>query len=326
MKALYLMDQIPNISDLEFELVDLPQPTVKENDCLIKVAGSGINPSDALATTGYFKHAVVPRILGRDFSGTVEKGPMGMEGKKVWGTGGAAGIATNGTHAEYITLPSNALSTIPSTLDLLTAAAQPLPYVTAYYGLAKRAVIQPNDTVLVVGALGQVGQAAMSICRWKGANPIAMVRGEGDVKHAQQLGWQAINSEQSALDQAILALNHGKPVDIIFNSVGNMYWHTFMSVLGEFGRIVTISARENTREALVNLFDLYRGNQEIIGVNTVSFDFAENAVFLDELREGFENGKLQPLEISSKTYTLKNASEAYKDVMKGMEQRVVIQF
>src|SRR5690348_14213128 len=100
-----------------------------------------------------------------------------------------------------------------------------------------------------------------------------------------------------------------------------------MKSLSEFGRIVTIAARENFRDATVNLFELYRANQDIIGVNTVSLDFADNAKLLDELRVGFEANQLVPLAVAQENcFNLENASHAYQAVAKGSSMRNVICF
>lgn len=328
MKTLYINHHANDASKIQLECVEKPKPILNKNEVLIKIVSSGINPSDALATIGYFHHAVLPRIPGRDFAGIIVEGPDHLLGEKVWGTGGAAGISSDGTQAEYIKLRTDEISSIPNNLDILTAGAQPLPYVTAYYSLVKRARIQENETVLVVGALGQVGSAAMSICHWKNCHAIALVRGAQELEKATQQGWNAINSEEENLSQKILAANNGNPIQVILNSVGNIYWKEFTTILSEFGRIVTIGARENVREASINLFDLYRANQDIIGINTVSLDFCENAKLLDELKAGFEENKLKPLTVDSEMiYALNDANEAYKEVLQGKSgRRVVIQF
>jgi NADPH2:quinone reductase len=328
MKALYVNRHVKNIADIKLEWVDMPMPEIDESTCLIKVASSGVNPSDALAVLGYFEHAMLPRIPGRDFAGTVIKGPSHLRGKAVWGTGGAAGISFDGCQAEYIKLPLHSVAEVPHGLELLLAGAQPLPYVTAYYSLEKRAKIAAGETVLVVGALGQVGRAAMSICAWKQCQTIALVRGDSDVKQAEAYGWNVVNSDADDLAAKIKQANGGKPVNVILNSVGNIYWSDYMSVLSELGRIVTIGAKENTREASVNLFELYRANQDIIGVNTVSLNFQQNAVLLNELKIGFEEKKLTPLPLNpSHQFSPENAGQAYQTVMQSNAgQRVVIAF
>lgn len=327
MKTLYVTSHAQNNHDIKIDIINKEIPTIQANECLIKIASSGVNPSDALALTGYFKHAKLPRIPGRDFAGTITQGPNEWLGKQVWGTGGDAGIGSDGTQAAYIKLNINDIAEIPNNMDVNTAGAQTLPYVTAYYGLLNRARIKPSETVLIVGALGQVGQAAMSILNWQQCRAIALVRGQAELQTATSLGWNAINSEETHLAEKILAANHGKPVSVILNSVGNLYWQSFLSILDEFGRIVTLSARENTREATINLFDLYRANQELIGINTISLNFAENARILNSLKPGFESNQLKPLKVEAEAvYPFTQATQAYQQILQGSSKRMVIQF
>lgn len=328
MKKLYVNAHAQDIKCIKLNWVESAMPLIGREECLIKMVSSGINPSDASAVMGYFAHATLPRVPGRDFAGVVMEGPREWVGKQVWGTGGAAGISFDGTQAEYIKLSVGEISEVPNNLDLITAGAQPLPYVTAYYSLVKRANIKETETVLIVGALGQVGKAAMSICRWKKCNAIALVKGKNEEEKAKQLGWQAIHSEESNLLDKILAANNGRPLQVILNSVGNIYWPTFVNSLSEFGRIVTIGARENMREVNINLFNLYRANQDLIGINTVSLNFAENATLLNELKRGFEENKLIPLAVEQPNiYRPEYASQAYQEVIKGSSgKRIVITF
>lgn len=328
MHALYVKEKAKETNEIQIQLVTQPEPKLNQDECLIKVHSSGINPSDVLATLGYFKHAMFPRIPGRDFSGVVKAGPAEWIGKSVWGTGGAAGISSDGTQAEYIKLPVSALAETPRSMDLLVAGAQLLPYVTAYYSLVKRAELKENETVLIVGALGQVGRAAMSICQWKKCDAIALVRGEQEAAAAKKLGWNVIDTNTDDLAEKILAASHNKQVDVILNSVGNIYWQPFIHVLAEFGRVVTIGARENLRDATVNLFELYRANQTIIGVNTASFDFAENAKLLNELKIGFDAQQLIPLPVdTTHVFSPEQATQAYQYVMQPEQaKRVVISF
>lgn len=327
MKALHVPSHGTDSNDIELHLLEKEVPSIQQGECLIKVMSSAINPSDALALTGYFKHAALPRIPGRDFAGTVVEGPAALIGKNVWGTGGDAGIGFDGTQAAYIKLKHTEIAEIPNNMDVLVAGAQTLPYITAYHALVDRARIRASDSVLVVGALGQVGRAAMSIINWKKCQAIALIRGQAELEMATALGWTAINSEDPHLADKLRLANHGNPITVILNSVGNLYWDSFLSVLDDYGRIVTISARENTREAMINLFELYRANQEIIGINTVTLGFAESARILNALKSGFESGHLNPLVVDeAAVYPPEKAILAYQQVLRGTDKRVLIRF
>ena len=308
MKALYVTQNFKTVEEVKLECVERPMPKVKKGEVLVRIAASGINPSDARATMGYFPDTQVPRIPGRDFAGVVEGG------KKVWGTGGAVGIASDGTHAEFAAIPEAGLAEIPTSMSLLVAGAQPLPYTTAYFGLVTRAHIARGESVLVIGALGQVGRAAMSICRWKGCTPIALVRKPEEVEEAKKLGWEAYSEIPAALK-----------VDVVLNSIGNLNWEKQIGSLKEFGRMVVIAALPGQREAPLNLFNMYRNNQEIHGINTLDLDHAFNAKLLNEMKPGFESGALIPL-TPDPVFSLEDATTAYKMVLHGSSgKRVVLQ-
>ncbi len=310
MKAIYLTSHFKNSEEMHLEVVDRPKPKIKPGECLIQIHSSGINQSDAKGALGFFAHAKLPRIPGRDFAGTVAEGKF--TGKKVWGTGGSAGIDFDGTHAEYLVLAESALAEVPSNLTLLQAGGQTLPYTTAYYGLVSRARIKAGDTVLVIGALGQVGQAAMSICKWMKCTPVALVR-EKSVEAAQKMGWEATSSISSDFD-------------VIFNPLGAIYWAEALKKMKKFGRMVVIGAGPDPKAVgELPLLPLYRANQEILGINTVDLDFTANAKFLNEMKPGFESGSLVPLEAEA-VFPLERATEAYKAVLSQSGQRVVITF
>lgn len=324
MQSIIVDKHYKEAKDIELTVINKVQTAIDlDKDCLIKVYSVGINPSDALSTLGYFSHAKLPRVPGRDFSGVVMQGPEYLIGKSVWGTGGAAGIDFDGSLSEYIILPHTAISEIPSTLNLQIAGAQLLPYITAYASLVKRARICKGETVYIVGALGQVGQAAMSICYWKNCKAIALVRGNESVLLAEEKGWIAYDTSTSDFIEKILE-KHGKS-DVILNSIGNLIWDKYIHSLNDYGRIINIGAQVGTREAEINLFNLYRANQEIIGVNTVAFNYEYNARLLDELKIGFEAGVLQPLNISpTSIFPLIDTNKAFQKVLNNIESTRII--
>lgn len=310
MKAVYLTSHFKTEDEIVLPCVDRPMPQPKAGEALVQIASSGINPSDARATLGYFPNTKLPRIPGRDFAGIVKTGKWA--GKRIWGTGGATGIESDGTHAEYAIIPEAGLAEMPHTMSLLEAGAQPLPFITAYYGLVTRAQIREGEKVLVIGALGQVGRAAMSICSWKGCKPIALVRTEADVQTAQKLGWKAVYEIPKDLS-----------VDVVLNSIGNLHWERLCHGMKTNGRMVIIAALPGQREAQLNLFDFYRKNQDIIGINTLDLDHAYNAKLLNEMKSGFESKALTPLK-PELVFPLEEATQAYKMVLQGSAGKRVV--
>src|SRR5690242_5137859 len=143
--------------------VEVPRAPLSEGHVRVRVEAAGVNPSDVLSAEGRFPHAVLPRVLGRDFAGEVIEGPRELVGAKVWGTGGDLGITRSGAHAEEIVLPAAGVSRRPSNLTAEQAASAGVPFSTAWSCLVDAARLREGETVVVAGAAGAVGWAAMEL-------------------------------------------------------------------------------------------------------------------------------------------------------------------
>jgi NADPH:quinone reductase-like Zn-dependent oxidoreductase len=163
-------------SPSNLKVQELPKPVLKQDEVLVEVHAAAVNPSDVKNVTGSMKHTTLPRIPGRDFAGVVIAGEESLINTEVWGTGGDLGFTRDGSHAEYIVLPKKAVSQKPKTLSMQQAGLVGVTYVTAWLCLINAAQLQAGETVLVIGATGGVGSAAMQIAKWKGAEVIGTVR------------------------------------------------------------------------------------------------------------------------------------------------------
>src|SRR5215470_16304538 len=160
MKALHITAHGPPGT---LKAVDVPRPPLPEGHVRVRTEAAAINPSDVLSAEGRFPHAVLPRALGRDFAGRVVEGPRDLVGAAVWGTGGDLGITRDGTHAEEIVLPVSGISRRPSNLSPQEAASAGVPFTTAWSCLVEAAALGSGETVVVAGAAGAVGWAAMEL-------------------------------------------------------------------------------------------------------------------------------------------------------------------
>jgi NADPH:quinone reductase len=95
------------------KLVDLIQKPLAENEVRVQIEAAALNPADVVNVMGRFPPTVLPRVPGRDFSGTIVAGPREMIGWKVWGSGGELGTTRDGANAEYVDIPANAVSRPP---------------------------------------------------------------------------------------------------------------------------------------------------------------------------------------------------------------------
>src|ERR1700753_4123058 len=90
-------------------IADLPDPHATAQEAVIRIEAASVNPSDVKNVAGQMDWTVLPRTLGRDFAGVVVDGPAEWQGAEVWGTGGDVGFTRDGSHAELITVPVDAL-------------------------------------------------------------------------------------------------------------------------------------------------------------------------------------------------------------------------
>jgi len=131
-----------SVADLN--VVDVAKPSIGPDEVLVEIEASAINPSDILSAEGRFGHARLPRILGRDFAGRVIDGPADLIGKQVWGAAGDLGISRDGTHAEFITIPRDAVAIRPTNLTPEEAASVGVPFQTAWASLVLRGRARSN--------------------------------------------------------------------------------------------------------------------------------------------------------------------------------------
>jgi NADPH:quinone reductase-like Zn-dependent oxidoreductase len=172
------------VDQLRYEDVATPEPGPDE--VLVKVAATSVNPIDWKIRSGAAKSIMsvnFPAILGRDVAGTVVKPGVNVRnpqpGQKVMGL-------VNGSYAEYLTARAEHLTVIPDGLELEQAAALPL-VVTTGAQLIQRMRLKRGDVVLVTGALGNVGRAAVYLAKSQGARVLAGVKTE-QKEQANSLG------------------------------------------------------------------------------------------------------------------------------------------
>jgi NADPH:quinone reductase len=273
-------------SVLRIEEVPIPEPG--DGQALVRVNAAAINPSDIGNVAGHFKKTTLPRTPGRDFAGIIAKG-TDHEGEAVWGSSPTLGIVHDGSHAEYVIVPSETLSPKPKSLSMAQAAAIGVPYITAWASVVNAAQIQAGETILIVGAMGAVGQAATLIAKWKKARVIG-----ADITSDPIPGTEAVvNTKSEDLRQRVLELTAGKGVNAVFNTVGGPLFEPAMQSLAFGGRHVVIASPGNPRVSF-NLVDFYHNFSRLLGVDSYGLTPHQIAEIANELQAGFETGALKP--------------------------------
>jgi NADPH:quinone reductase-like Zn-dependent oxidoreductase len=211
MKAVVLHEYGPP-SNLKYE--DFPDPRPGPGEVLVAVRAAGVNPIDWKLRSGAAQKLyplTFPAILGYDVAGTVRE--LG-EGVKDFAIGDRVFAMTVATYAELCVVKAEELAKIPEGLEMTTAAAVPLVSITGDQLIRKGTVVQPGQTILLTGAVGNVGRCALFAAKEIGAKVIAGVR-KSQIEEAKSLG--ATEAIDLSDDAAIARLG---TVDGVADTVG----------------------------------------------------------------------------------------------------------
>jgi NADPH2:quinone reductase len=311
-----------SLDNLRVEGMDRPVPLAGE--VLVRVQAAAINPSDVKNVLGKIGLTTVPRTPGRDFAGVVEQGPSEWIGRPVFGTGGDLGFRRDGSHAEYLTVPVEAVLLRPDGLGPGQAAALGLPYITAWSAVVDAAGLAAGETILITGVTGAVGNAAARIARWRGARVIGTIRKAGERDAIPNLPVdQYISLEAVSLPEAVMAVTAGRGAQVILDVVGGPLFEPCLRCLAHRGRHVVIASTGDGRVGF-NLTDFYHREGRIYGVDTLKLDFAASAAVLRGMMPGVEQGLFKAPDFE--TVTLDGAAQAYGNINDGtarMKQVIV---
>jgi NADPH:quinone reductase len=294
-----------------------------QDEVLVAIKAAGVNPSDVKAATGLMPYAVFPRTPGRDFSGVVVGGPREWFGKAVFGTSGDLGIRRDGTHASHLVIETAALVEKPSAISMDEAAGIGVPFVTAIEGFRRSGMPKAGETVVIMGVNGKVGQAAVQLATWQGAEVIGVVRKDESYEGHANAPIEIINSATTNVAKRVRELTDGRGADIVFNTVGGPYFHDANGSLAKGGCQILIAAVHKIVE--FNILEFYRGRHTYVGIDTLAFSSIESGDVLRSVMPGFAGGFLRPFPIAaSAIYPLSNAEAAYAAVIGSSRDRIVL--
>jgi len=320
---LVLKETSADVSRLNLQIDAMPAPTVGEGWAVVRVQAAAVNPSDVKAAMGAMPHAVWPRTPGRDYAGVVVKGPPQWVNQAVWGTGGDLGMVRDGTHASYLVLPVGALAHKPKSVSIAAAATVGVPFVTAYEGLRRAGLRGSGQRVLVCGAHGKVGQAAIQLATRAGAQVVGIERHvERYAGHASS-AVRMLRAEDPQLQTKVSQAFAGRGADIVYNTVGSPYFAFALNALGVGGTQVLISTI--ARSVPFDILAFYRRNLQLLGVDSLKLDAQQCTTILRALCDGFESGQLRAFDVDETAlWPLEAAAEAYRKVMAGSAERIVL--
>jgi len=305
-------------------VTDLPDPTGSADEAVIRVEAASVNPSDVKNVAGGMEWTLLPRTPGRDFAGVVISGPPEWQGAAVWGTGGDTGFTRDGSHAQLMSVPVEALVRKPERLSFDEASTVGVNFVVAWYGLVETAQLAAGETIAVFGVSGGVGGAVAQIARALGAKVIGVDRRRpGPETAAASVIDDFIAFDPTAdVGAEIKRLTGGTGVDVVYDAVGGVTTPAALAALAQRGRLVVISV-VGSRAIEIDLLGLYHNETRIFGTDSTKLTVVDSARRLQQMAPYFESGEFRPLPITA-TYSLDDAASAYQAVADHIAGRVVI--
>ncbi|HZA12738.1 zinc-binding alcohol dehydrogenase family protein [Mycobacterium sp.] len=301
-------------------VADIDRPEPGPGEVLVKVQAAAINPSDVKNVLGKMPMTTVPRTPGRDFAGLVEQGPPELIGRPVFGTGGDMGFRRDGSHAEYLAVPAEAVLIRPDGLEPEDASALALAYLTAWSALVDAAGLDAGETVLITGVTGSVGSAAARIARFRGATVLGTVQRADDVVEDLTVD-HYINLQNHSLTEEVMAATSGRGVDVVLDVVGGPMFEPCLCCLTHGGRQVAIGSIGDGRVSF-NLVEFYHRAGRLYGVDTLALNFTQSAAVLRGLMPGIEAKKFTAPEVES--IQVEEAIDAYRRLNDGTARRKLV--
>ncbi|WP_122770224.1 NADPH:quinone oxidoreductase family protein [Pseudomonas viridiflava] len=291
-------------------LEDIPAPDVKKNEILLDIHAAGVNFPDTLIIEGKYQFKPpFPFSPGGEAAGVISA--VGENVTHLKPGDRVMALTGWGSFAEQVAVPNYNVLPIPESMDFTIAAAFSMTYGTSMHALKQRANLQPDETLLVLGASGGVGLAAVEIGKALGARVIAAASSAEKLEVAKNAGAdELINYTDTSLKDEIKRLTNGNGADVIYDPVGGDLFDQAIRAIAWNGRLLVVGfASGRIPELPVNLA-LLKG-ASVVGVFWGSFaqrQPQDNAANFKQLFAWFEEGKLKPL--VSQVYPLERAGEA----------------
>ena len=298
----------------KMELTDVPSPEPGKKEVLIEIRACSVNFPDTLMVQGLYQFKPeLPFAPGSDVAGVVKA--VGEAVKHVKVGDDVFGLVAHGGFAEEVVVPAKSVFPKPPGMDYKTAASFMMAYGTSYHALKDRAKLQAGETLVVLGASGGVGIAAVELGKQMGARVIACASTDDKLDLCRQYGADAtINYREENLKSRIKELTDGKGADVVYDPVGGDYTEAALRATAWEGRFLIVGFPAGIAKIPMNL-PLLKGCQ-ICGVFWGSFalrDPRRNQQNTLELIQLYGQGKLKPY--IQKTYSLADSRQALTDMM-----------
>ena len=283
-------------------------------EVVVQVKAAGVNPVETYQRSG--KYPVLPKLPftpGQDGAGIVHSVGSGVTHVKAGERVYVAGTST-GSYAEYCLSQGSQIHLLPENVGFSQGAGVGIPYGTAYRALFQRAKSLPNEIVLINGASGAVGLAAVQLARAYGCLVIGTGGSDKSLSLVQQNGAHyAFNHSADDLPSRVANvcnLRGKQGPDVILEMLANVNLAKDMQMLGRHGRIVVIGNRGTIE---INPRDIMAKDGVILGMSLPYASDEEKAAMYSAIGEALRIGVANP--VVAKEYPLKDAPKAHEDVI-----------
>ena len=293
------------------KLEEIVTPEPQENQVLVRIKAAGVNPVDTYIRSGvYAQKPSLPYTPGKDGAGIVEKTGANVSKFKP-GDRVLTADAGSGTYAEFAVFDEKQLIRLPENVSFEQGAGVFVPYATAYRALFQKARGKAGETVLVHGASGGVGIAAIQWAKNAGLTVIGTASSEEGRKLVTEQGANYVvdHSQENYLSE-ILEITNGKGVEIILEMLANVNLQKDFEVLAKFGRVSIIGNRGSLE---FNPRAIMSKDASVFGLSLFNAPDAEMDEIHAAIFDGLEAGFLKP--IVGKTFPLEQAVEAHRAVI-----------
>ncbi len=292
-------------------LEEVPDLVPESGQIVVDVYAASLNFPDTLQIQGKYQfQPPMPFTPGSEVGGVVRAVGSAVTdfkiGDRVMATPSIGGMA------EQVVATSAGLRKIPDSMDFKTAAGFAMVYTTSYHALKQRAQLKPGETLLVLGASGGVGMAAVELGKLMGARVIAAASSEEKLEFVQQADPdELLNYGDGDLKEKVKALTDGKGADVIYDPVGGNLFDQATRSINWNGRILVVGFTSGRIPEYKANLALLKG-ASMVGVFLGRFRKEEPQAYEEnfaELLEMFNAGKLKP--IISQTFALEDYVSAF---------------
>jgi len=289
------------------EVVDVEEPAAGADTVVVDVHVAGVTFPEVLQSRGEYQlKPPLPFVPGSEVSGVVRSAPEGSglaAGQRVAAFPGLGGFA------EVVAVSPQMVFPLPDGVSFEAGASLPMNYLTVHFGLVRRGQLRPGETVLVHGAAGGVGTAAVQLASALGARVVAVVSSAGKIETAKAAGADEVVLADGFKD-AVKQLTGGRGVDLVVDPVGGDRFTDSLRSLAREGRLLVIGFTGGEIPQ-VKVNRLLLNNISVVGVGWGAFWTAEPTYLQEQwadLLPLLEAGKLDP--VLGRSFPLERAADA----------------